>query len=44
MIADQQARIDNQGKAIAQISQVVQNQAQLINALISTVSAGETSA
>jgi hypothetical protein len=44
MIADQQARIDNQAKAIAQISQVVQNQAQLINALISTVSAGETSA
>jgi len=44
MIAEQQARIDNQGKAIAQISQVVQNQAQLINALIQTVAAGEATA
>jgi hypothetical protein len=44
MIAEQQARIDNQGQAIAQISQVVQNQAQLINALIGSVSAGEASA
>jgi glycosyltransferase involved in cell wall biosynthesis len=37
MIAEQQARIDNQSKAIAQISQVVQSQAQLINALIGTI-------
>jgi hypothetical protein len=42
MIADQQARIDNQAKAIEQISRVVQSQAQLINALIGTVSASET--
>jgi glycosyltransferase involved in cell wall biosynthesis len=37
MIAEQQTRIDNQGKAIAQISQVVQSQAQLITALIGTI-------
>jgi hypothetical protein len=44
MVADQQARIDNQHKAIAQISQVVQNQAQLINALVAAVSANEATA
>jgi len=37
MIADQQARIDNQAKAIEQISRVVQGQAQLIHALIGSV-------
>ncbi|HEX4585480.1 MAG TPA: glycosyltransferase [Burkholderiaceae bacterium] len=37
MIAEQKVRIDNQGKAIAQISQVVQSQAQLINALIGAI-------
>jgi len=44
MVAEQQARIDNQGKAIAQISQVVQSQAQIINALIAAVSAAEAAA
>jgi hypothetical protein len=41
MIAEQQARIDDQRKAIVQISQVVQQQGKLINALIGTVSNGE---
>ena len=42
MLAEQQARIDNQAKAIEQISRVVQSQAQVINALIGTVSANES--
>jgi hypothetical protein len=44
MLGEQQARLDNQAKAIAQVSQVVQNQAQLINALIQAASASEASA
>ena len=44
MIAEQQARIDNQSKAIAQISQVVQSQAQLINTLIGTLSGDQAAA
>jgi len=44
MLAEQQARIDSQAKAIERISHVVQSQAQLINALIGTVSASEARA
>ncbi len=41
MISEQQARIDDQRQAILQISQVVQQQAQLINALIESASSAE---
>jgi hypothetical protein len=44
MICEQQARLDNQAKAIEQISRVVQSQAQLINALAGNAPAHRTTA